>query len=218
MTADLEWFTPDPAETVVWTTKPRLRRILPTVAGAAVWGVVAEVVAFAVVTYGPQFLGEPLPVPDLAVWGIALLFVLTQVVRVVVAYLRVEATDYVLTDRSVYKKTGVFSENVTRVGVDRIQNTTLRKDFLGNVFDYGTVLLSTAGSGGAELAITDLDDPDAFRAELRPLVDASGGPGDDGSSDPDGAGAIDAETAEALVTEARRMRETAERLDEQFDT
>lgn len=216
MSADLEWLSPDPGETVVWTGKPRLRRILGTVVGAVVWSGVALVVAAVAVRVWPEFFDAPLPVPEMAVWGVALLFVGVQAIQVAAAYQRVQATDYVLTDRNVYKKTGVLSENVTRVGVDRIQNTTLRKDFFGNLFDYGTVLLSTAGSGGAELTISDLNDPDAFRSELRPLINAAGGPG--GRADaPDGAAGLDEETVETLVGEARRMRETAERLEAHFE-
>lgn len=216
MSADLEWLSPDPGETIVWTGKPRLRRILGTVVGAVVGSIVALVVAFGLVRAWSEFSDVPLPVPETAVWGVALLFVAFQGVQVAAAYQRVQATDYVLTDRNVYKKTGVLSENVTRVGVDRIQNTTLRKDFFGNLFDYGTVLLSTAGSGGAELTISDLNDPDAFRAELRPLINAAGGPG--GRADaPDGAAGLDGETVETLVGEARRMRETAERLEAHFE-
>ena len=215
MSAEMEWYSPDPAETVVWTGQPRLRRILSTVAGAVFWSVVALGVAFAVVTYLPPEIGRELPAPLGFAWAVAALVVVVQVGKVALAYLRVEATDYVLTDRNVYKKTGIFSENVTRVGVDRIQNTTLRKDFFGNLFDYGTVLLSTAGGGGAELAVTDLNDPDEFRAELRPLVNAAGGPGESRTV---AAGGLDAETVDRLVTEARRMRETAERLEAHLDS
>jgi membrane protein YdbS with pleckstrin-like domain len=211
MSSELEWFSPDPGETVVWTGKPRVRRILTTVAGGIVWSVVALAAAYVVTRYVPQFIDAPLPVSGTVVWGVAALIVAVQAVQVAVAYQRVQATDYVLTDRSVYKKTGILSENVTRVGVDRVQNTTLRKDFTGNLFDYGTVLLSTAG-GGAELAITDLNDPDEFRSELRPLIGAAGGPGGT-RADASPAPGLDAETVDTLVEEARRMRETAERME-----
>ena len=215
MSSDLGWFSPDSSETVVRTDKPRVWRILPTVAGGVVWSVVALVAAFAVTRYLPQFLDAPLPVSGTVVRGIATLIVAVQVVHVAVAYQRVRATDYVLTDRNVYKKTGVLSETVTRVGVDRIQNTTLRKDITGNLFDYGTVRLSTAG-GGPELAITDLNDPDEFRSALRPLIGAASG--SEGTRAEAGAAAgLDAETLDTLVEEAGRMRETAEKLETRLE-
>ncbi len=213
MVADADWFSPDASETVVWHGKPRTWRIFPRVAWSVVWSVVAVVVGLALGAF--DVVGGEV---SLAVWGVVALFVLYQAARVALAYLRVRETDYVLTDRNVYKKTGVLSESVTRVGVDRVQNTTLRKDLTGNLFDYGTVLLSTAGGGGAALAVTDLDDPEQFRDELGPLVADSGGPGRDaygtgGETGP----VIDGETVDAMVPEARRLRESAQRLERHFD-
>ena len=203
MAATPEWLSLDPGEEVVWTGAPRMRRILSNVARFAFWSLVGFAVAFAVT----RVLPVALPVPDLAVWGIAVLWTLVQALNPLGAYLRTRNTDYVLTDRNVYKKTGVWSENVTRVGVDRIQNTQLRKDFFGNTFDYGTILLSTAGGGGVELAIEDLDDPDELRRELRTRMarasDRERGPSEE----------LDPETVGALLDEARRMRTTAEKIE-----
>jgi uncharacterized membrane protein YdbT with pleckstrin-like domain len=203
MAATPEWLSLAPDEEVVWTGAPRMRRVLSNVARFAVWSLVGFVVAFAVTRLFPL----ELPVPDLAVWGIAVLWTLVQALNPLGAYLRTRNTDYVLTDRNVYKKTGVWSENVTRVGVDRIQNTQLRKDFFGNTFDYGTILLSTAGGGGVELAIEDLDDPDELRRELRTRMarasDRERGPSEE----------LDPETVGALLDEARRMRTTAEKIE-----
>lgn len=214
MVADADWFSPDASETVVWHGKPRTWRIFPRVAWSVVWSVVAVGVGLALGAF--DVVGGEV---SLAVWGVVALFLLYQAARVTLAYLRVRETDYVLTDRNVYKKTGVLSERVVRVGIDRIQNTTLRKDLTGNLFDYGTVLLTTAGGGGTALAVTDLDNPEAFRAELGPLIAASGGPGGDGYDD--GAGpreaVLDAETVDAMVPEARRLRESAERVEANFD-
>jgi membrane protein YdbS with pleckstrin-like domain len=215
MVEDADWFSLDGSETVVWHGKPRTRRILPHVAGAVVLAVLA--VGFAAVLSA----GGLTRVALLTVWSVAGLLVLIGVAWAGIAYLQVRATDYVLTDSNVYKRTGVLSERVTQVGIDRIQNTELRKHVLGNLFDYGTVLLSTA-DGGTALSITDLDNPEEFREELGPLVAASGGPGDDGY---DGGGTrseteavLDGETVDAMVPEARRLRESAERVATNFES
>jgi len=212
MSAEFDWLSTDPDETVVWTGRPRVWRIAGTAAGAVVVSLLAVIGAFlGTGRLGPQLL--PPGVPAAAVWGVAALVVLWGVAAVGVAYLRVTHTDYVLTDRSVSVKSGILSETVTSVGVDRVQNTTLRKDITGNRFDYGTVAISTAGSGGADLAVSDLDDPETFRDRLQEQVRAA-----DARRDRDGegasTGALDAETADALLAEARALRETAERLEE----
>ncbi|WP_135365799.1 PH domain-containing protein [Halosimplex halophilum] len=215
MTAEHEWLSLDPDESVVWTGRPRVWRIVGTVAGGIAVALLAVGGAAYVTTRMPYWPGDPPVNPGLAVWGVAALVVASQVASAGWAYLTVEHTDYVLTNRRIYRKTGVLSETVTSVGVDRVQNTTLRKDWRGNLFDYGSVAVSTAGSGGADLTVSDLDDPERFRDALQEQVRAAGerddGEGDDRAP---AAGALDDATVEALLEEARRLRAVAERMEE----
>jgi uncharacterized membrane protein YdbT with pleckstrin-like domain len=205
MVENEDWLSLDAGEEVVWSGGPRIRRILPDVARSAFWALVF--LAGAVV--GPRY--APPSIPDIAVVGVALLLSVASVRSAAMAYLRTRNTAYVLTDRNVYEKTGVWSTNVIRVGVGNVQNTRLEKGVLGNLFDYGTVAVSTAGSSGDDLALTDLNDPETFRNELRRLTDGRSTPGG-GAEDPS-AGVLDADAVDALLVEARSMRETAERLE-----
>ena len=208
MTEGLDWFSPDPDETVVWTGQPRVWRIWGSVASGLVVSVVVLAVAFVVTTQVSIAPTSSLPVDAIA-WGIAALIVLSQLVSVAGAYARTVNTHYVLTDKRVYRKEGVLSEHVSNVGVDRIQETTLSKDATGNLFDYGTVAISTAGSGGTDLALTDLSDPETFRDHLQEQVRTAGSDVADETS-----AGLDANAVDALLTEARGLREVAERLEE----
>ena len=208
-----EWLSLDEGEEVVWSREPRVWRIADTAARA----VVVTAVAAAAAVY--VSLEVDLAVWGLAqytttlVWGVAVVVALLQVASVTVAYLKVNRTDYVLTNRRIYRKTGVLSETVTNVGVDRVQNTTLHKDARGNLFDYGTVAVSTAGSGGSDLVVTDLDDPETFRDRLQEQVRAGGA--SDGESPPASvADGLDDQTVDALLSEARGLRAVAERMEE----
>jgi uncharacterized membrane protein YdbT with pleckstrin-like domain len=157
------------------------------------------------------FLHNELPVEDQVVWGIAVLWTLIQVIGPAQAYLRTRNTDYLLTNKNIYKKTGVWSENVTRVGIDKIQSTQLKKDFLGNIFDYGTILVSTAGGRGIEMSIEDLDDPDELRTKLRTkMAQASDEERHESRYGQDG---VDPETVQILVDEAQKMRVIAETIE-----
>jgi uncharacterized membrane protein YdbT with pleckstrin-like domain len=209
MTAEIDWFSPDPEESVVWTGQPRVWRIWGSVARGVVVSLVVLVVAYVVTTQVSIAPTSSLPLPvDVVVWGVAVLVVLSQVVSIAGAYARTVNTHYVLTDKRVYRKEGVLSEHVSNVGVDRVQETTLSKDVTGNMFDYGTVAISTAGSGGTDLALTDLDDPETFRDRLQEQVRTA-------SPDEDDTGAgLDADAVDALLTEARGLRTVAERLEE----
>lgn len=207
MVTSPDWLSLDDGEEVVWTGKPRLRRIISNVVTFVVWSLAAFAAAFVLTAV----LNVELPVPDQAVWAVAVLWALFQAVTPVRAYLRTKNTDYLLTDENVYKKTGVWSENVTRIGVDNVQNTQLKKSFFGNVFDYGTILLSTAGGSGVEMAIEDLDDPDELRTELRARIAEAGERSRDESGR--GHGGLDLETIETLVDEATELRKTAETIE-----
>jgi uncharacterized membrane protein YdbT with pleckstrin-like domain len=206
MVTDESWLSLDAGEEVVWWGQPRLRRILPNVIRLTGWALAFLVVA----VVGPRF--APPSIPDLAVVGVAILLALASLRSAAMAYLRTTNTYYVLTNRNVYEKTGVWSTNVTRVGVANVQNTRLQKSLWGNLFDYGTVAVSTAGSSGDDLVLTDLNDPEAIRSELQRLLGTVRSRGDEGTTGPT-AGALNADAADALLSEARSMRTTAERLE-----
>lgn len=200
-----DWLQLDRDEELVWTGRPRTWSIIGTVGGALSTLLVAVVVVVAI-------SGTPVgtEVPSRYLWllvgGVGLL----GAGQVGAAYLRIRNTDYVLTTHNLYRKTGVFSENVTRVGLDKVQNTILTKGLLGSRFDYGDVGVSTAGGSGVELRVTDVDDPGALRGELRRLVNATGGQSADGRRRDRPA----PETVERVLTEARRMREAATGIEE----
>lgn len=211
MEPDFEWLSLDGDEEVVWWGQPRLRRILPTVAKAAVWVTVFVAVAVLGPRYLPRFVPVPIPVPDPVIVGGGLLLAALSAWPALRAYLRTRNVYYVLTDRNVYRKRGVLSTTVSRIGAGNVQNTRLKKDFFGNLFDYGTVEISTAGSGGTELTVTDLDDPETFRNELRRVTNERR-PRDQGTTATATRGALDAASVDTLLTDARAMHETAERL------
>lgn len=212
MSAQPEWLRLEEGEELVWTGEPRLRSILGTVAGALVSTVVALAVIGVLLT--SDRLPVQIPVPDVFLLGAAVLVVLYGAAKIGWAYVRISNVSYVLTSTSLYKKTGVFSESTTRIRVNKIQNTQLSKDLLGNLFDYGDVLISTAGGSGIEMAITELNDPNEFRDLLRRQIRTVEGEGEGRSSRPHPAGALDPETGERLAEEARALRESARRLEE----
>lgn len=209
MTSAPEWLTLDPGETVVRTGHPRVRRVLSTTARAVVLSLAAVVAG----VFGPGYLD--LDPPPLVVWGAVGLWVLLQAAGVVRRYLVTVNVEYVLTTDNVYERRGVLSETVTRVGLDRIQNLRLGKHLLGKLFDYGSIAISTAGSEGWEMTVEDLDDPGAFRNDLRRLS-ARASERSDGTGRPDAPPGIDPGTLDGMVAEARKLRESAERVRREF--
>ena len=97
-------------------------------------------------------------VPALVI-GVPLSLVLVGIPIVVSAYLARENTEYVITTEALYKKRGVLSRDVKRVGFEKVQDTSYTQGFFGTQFGYGDVDISTAGGSGVELTFDSVGDP-----------------------------------------------------------
>jgi membrane protein YdbS with pleckstrin-like domain len=155
-----------------------------------------------------------------AVLLIGLLILLT----LPLTYVSRKNTEYVVTNQSLYVKTGVLGTNIESVGVEKIQNTEFSQSFWGKKFGYGSLEISTAGSSGAETSFDNI--PDA--REVRDLVSGLGG--DAGAAATAGAasaaesgGTAGGETTaggadlDELVAELRATREALERVEAKMD-
>ena len=148
MSADA-WFALETDETVVWDASPRLMRAVPAVLAS---------LAIAIVGLGGAAVSEPALLAALLVAPFPAAY----------GYLRVVTTRFVLTDRALYRKRGVLGIDVRTVEFGNVQNTRTRQNFLGTLFDYGTLEIEVAG--GRDLRFYDVYDPDGVRR----LVDLEG--------------------------------------------
>ncbi|WP_435157583.1 PH domain-containing protein [Haladaptatus sp. DFWS20] len=173
-----DWLVVGDSEETAWQGHPRLMTVLP----AMVVGLVLVVGAIAVTTVE----GEPL----------ALLLVPVGIAIPVFSYLVVSNTQFVVTDRALYRKTGVLSRSVQRLSVDRIQNSSFRQGIRGSLFGYGTVEIEAAGGG--YIRFNDIENP----RDVRAMVDLHA----TGDSIP---GSLD--QWEAILVEVRALRSAIER-------
>lgn len=97
-------------------------------------------------------------IPALVV-GIPLSVVGIGLLIIVGAYLHIKNTDFVVTNQGLYKKTGVLSRNVQKIGFDKVQNISFSQSALGNYFGYGDVEVSTAGGSGVEMRFKSIENP-----------------------------------------------------------
>ncbi|QLG27269.1 PH domain-containing protein [Halorarum halophilum] len=140
-------------------------------------------------------------VPALAI-GIPLSLVLIGIPIVVSAYLRRENTEYVLTTEALYKKRGVFSRDVKRVGFEKVQDTSYTQDFFGTQFGYGTVEISTAGGAGVELSFDNVPKPKRVQELVNARIRSGEGRRSDGESKTD--------VLADILTELRAIRTAVE--------
>jgi uncharacterized membrane protein YdbT with pleckstrin-like domain len=143
--------------------------------------------------YGAYIVG----VPMILALGVGLLIIAG-------AHLARSNTDYVLTTKSVYKKTGVMSRSVAEIEHKKIQNTSFAIDAVGRFLGYGNVEISTAGGSGVEMRLRAVTDPQDVQQRLSKRVTEVQGSatGSDGPSKE--------EVLEAILTELRTIREAVE--------
>jgi len=117
--------------------------------------------------YGAYLVGIPL----ILLLGLGLVIVAGT-------YLSRQNTDYVVTTKSVYKKTGVFSRSVSEVEYEKVQNTSFSVGVVGRYFDYGSVDISTAGGSGVEMTLRGVSSPQEVQKRLsRRVKEVQGGRG-----------------------------------------
>jgi len=75
------------------------------------------------------------------------------------AYLSVKNTSFVVTNQGLYKKQGIMSRSVQKIGFDKVQNISFSQGIFGSQFDYGNIEISTAGGSGVEMRFRSIDTP-----------------------------------------------------------
>ena len=143
--------------------------------------------------YGAYLTGIPL-----------ILFFGLGLVIIVGAYLSRENTDYVITDKSVYKKTGIFSRSVSEVEYEKGQNTSFSVGVVGRYFDYGNVDISTAGGSGVEMSLRGVSSPQDVQKRLSRRVKEVQGSADVPDAETKG------DVLEEILTELRAIRVAVE--------
>ncbi|PSP25970.1 hypothetical protein BRC64_12685 [Halobacteriales archaeon QH_10_67_22] len=169
-----------------------------------------------------QWVGGPtnLRIISTVVWGIVLIPFLLGLLILLFApltYLNIKNTDYVLTNRSLYVKEGVLSTSIETVDLDRIQNTDFTQSFWGKQLGFGTIEVSTAGSSGADISFSGVEEAREVRDRIARAQREYAG-GDRGTSDGTGGGGSVGQTAGAdqldqVVAELRATREALERVE-----
>ncbi|MFB6114784.1 MAG: PH domain-containing protein [Candidatus Nanohalobium sp.] len=75
------------------------------------------------------------------------------------AYLHLKNTSFVVTDQGLYKKTGILSRSVQKIGFDKVQNISFSQGIFGTQFNYGSIEISTAGGSGVEMRFNSINEP-----------------------------------------------------------
>jgi len=132
------------------------------------------------------------------------------------SYLSIKNTDYVVTNQSLYVKKGVVSMNIETVDIDKLQNTEYSQSFWGKQLGFGGIDISTAGSSGAEISFSNIEDAREVREMITRLGNEYGagstrsaGTGEGGAA---GRAARD-DRMDELIEELRATRKAMESVE-----
>lgn len=181
----------EPEETVHWSDHPRLLLLVPdTVVGAIL--VAVGLTAVFVPEIGEPFLSREITpwLGVLALLGIAL---------PAWSYLIIVNTVFVITDRALYVKRGVFNRRVDRLSHPRVQNSSFSQGYREKLFNYGTIAVDTAGVSAA-IRFYDINNPQAVRERIDSRAAEAGKTGVPGS----------VEQWKAVLEEVRALRAAVE--------
>ena len=94
--------------------------------------------------------------------NLALLFLGAAIAAYLVRRVRNAADEFVVTNRRVVKKIGIFAREAEHAPIEKIQDVTIDQGVTARLLGYGTVALETASERG-RIVFPDISRPDAFR-------------------------------------------------------
>jgi len=95
----------------------------------------------------------------LIIIGFALIPILVGFILLLLVYLRVIATEYMITTNRVYVKYGLIARNVRDVRMEWIASATVVQSFFGRLLNYGDLLIVTPGEALGSVKMIGIHDP-----------------------------------------------------------
>src|SRR5512142_3173014 len=101
------------------------------------------------------------PTPSkVAMWVAAALFLLSLVVFAIRG-IRARTDEFVVTDRRILHKVGVFAHETRQCPLERIQDVTVDQSFWGRLLGYGDLAIETASERG-QILFPTIEHPEAL--------------------------------------------------------
>ena len=94
--------------------------------------------------------------------NLALFFLAAAVASFLVRRVRNAADEFVVTNRRVLRKLGLFAREAEHAPIEKIQDITIDQGVIARILGYGTVALETASERG-RIVFPDIARPEAFR-------------------------------------------------------
>ncbi len=76
-----------------------------------------------------------------------------------------------LTRRSIVRRRGVFTKEERAVPLNQVQDISISYGIIRRMLGHGDIRIETAGSGGTEIVMLNVDAPEEFRAKVFEQID-----------------------------------------------
>jgi uncharacterized membrane protein YdbT with pleckstrin-like domain len=87
------------------------------------------------------------------------------------AYLRILATEYIITSTYIYARYGVISRDITQARPETVVAVNVEQGILGRLLNYGDVMFMTPGEGGRGFVVfRGVKDPVKLKTEFFELL------------------------------------------------
>jgi membrane protein YdbS with pleckstrin-like domain len=96
---------------------------------------------------------------------LALAFLVLGAVAWLLRWLRARADEFVVTNRRVIRKVGLFAREIEQAPLEKIQDITVDQGTMGRMLGWGTVTIETASERGS-MTFPRIARPEAFRNAL----------------------------------------------------
>jgi membrane protein YdbS with pleckstrin-like domain len=94
--------------------------------------------------------------------NLALVFLVASVASYLIRRVRNAADEFVVTNRRVLRKVGLFAREAEHAPIEKIQDITIDQSVTARLLGYGSVALETASERG-RIVFPDIARPEAFR-------------------------------------------------------
>lgn len=162
-----------------------------------------------------EILWEGEPVIESIAPSAVYLFTIILAPITLLQYLSIKNTDYVVTNKRIYRKDGVLSESVGNTELHRVQDVGYDQSAIGNALGFGNVSFSTAGGSGDEVEFNAVEDP----REIQNLVNEYKEKSTESSTGSEGGGKqekVDADLDE-VVDELKQTRKALQRMNNRLE-
>jgi membrane protein YdbS with pleckstrin-like domain len=161
------------------------------------------------------------PTPSKISTAAAAAFLVIALVLFTIRGLRARADEFVVTDRRILHKVGIFAHETRQCPLERIQDVTVDQSFWGRLLGYGDLGIETASERG-QILFPTIRNPEALRTAIWTHVGPGGvssphAPGADRPSGPPGPGAPGRGSAADRLAQLNDLRNKGLLTPEEFE-